>query len=56
MELEEWMTSEYFFKVQENPTKKKNFRTSTFVFEESEESKIEFEAWMYNPKYWRVRK
>jgi len=56
MELEEWMTNENFFKVEENPTKKKIIKTATFVFEEMEDSKLEFEDWMFNPKYWRVRK
>lgn len=56
MELEEWMTSEYFFKVEENSTKRKISSTSTFVYEVSKDSKLEFEDWMFNLKYWRVRK
>jgi len=56
MELEEWMTNENLFKVEENPTKKKIIKTATFVFEEMEDSKLEFEAWMFNPKIWSTRK
>ena len=56
MELEEWMTKENLFNVEENPTKKKIIKTATFVFEETEDSKLEFEAWMFNPKIWSIRK
>jgi len=56
MELEEWMTSENLFTVEKNPTKKKIIKTATFIFEESEDSKLEFEAWMFNPQYWRGSK
>lgn len=56
MELEEWMTNENFFKAEENPTKNKIIKTATFVFEEVEDSKLEFEAWMFNPKCWRARR
>jgi len=55
MELEEWMTNDNFFKVEENPTKKKAIKTAIFVFEEMKDSKLEFEDWMFNPKYWSVR-
>lgn len=55
MALEEWMTNENIFKVEEDPTKKKIIKTATFVFEETKESKLEFEAWMFNPKCWKVR-
>jgi len=56
MELEEWMTNENLFRVEENPTKKKIIRKSSFVSEETEDSKLEFEDWMVNPKCWSVRK
>ena len=56
LEMEEWMTNDNFFKVEENPTKKKIIKTATFVFEETEDSKLEFEAWMFNPKIWSIRK
>ncbi len=56
MELEEWMTSENLFTVEKNPTQKKVIKTASFVFEEMKDSKLEFEAWMFNPKYWRVSK
>jgi len=56
MALEEWMTRESLFKVEENPTKRKIIKTATFVFEETEDSKLEFEDWMFNPRFWRVGK
>lgn len=56
MVLEKWMTNDTLFKVEENPAKKKIIRTATFVFEETKDSKLEFEDWMFNPVFWRVRK
>jgi len=56
IELEEWMTNDNLFKVEENPTKKKIIKTATFVFQETKESKLEFEAWMFNPKIWSIKK
>ena len=54
--LEDWMTREDLFTVEENKTKKKIIKTATFIFEETEDSKLEFEAWMFNPKIWSIRK
>ena len=56
MVLEEWMTNEDLFKAEEDQTKKKIIKTATFVFEEISDSKLEFEDWMFNPRFWSVRK
>lgn len=54
--LEEWMTNEQLFNVHENTSRKKTIKTATFYYEEIEESKLKFEAWMFHLKYWRVKK
>ena len=56
LELEEWMTNNDLFQVQETPEERKVIKTSNFTFMETKDPKLELEEWMFNPNCWRVIK
>lgn len=55
LELEEWMTNNNLFQVQETPKERKVIKTSNFTYMEIKDPKLEFEEWMFNPNCWSVR-
>jgi len=56
MELEEWMTNDKTFQVQEKPEKRIVIKTSTFIFVAAKDPELVFEKWMFDPKIWTIRK
>ena len=56
LELEEWMTNEDLFCTEQFPAKKKIISTANFVYLELEDPRLLLANWMFNLKYWSVKK